>query len=93
MSSESPDQLCQEAQTLVSQGKAVEAIALYQRAVGQEADHVGAHEGLALAYSMTSDWPAAEKEFAKLIQLQPMQARHYINLRSEERRVGKECRL
>ena len=37
---------------------------------------------------MTENWDAAEKHFAKLIQLQPMQARHYINLGTLHNRKG-----
>lgn len=88
MSTKSPAELCDEAQGLAAQDRAAEAIALYQAAVEQETDHVGAHEGLALAFSMTSDWASAEKHFAKLIQLQPMQARHYINLGTMYNRKG-----
>jgi tetratricopeptide (TPR) repeat protein len=88
MSKKSPDELCQDAQALVAKGQAADAIAVYQTVVAGEPDHVGAHEGLALAYSMISDWPAAEKHFAKLIQLQPMEARHYVNLGTMYNRKG-----
>lgn len=88
MSEKSPDQLCEQAQALLEQGRAEEAIVAYKAAVAEETDHVAAHEGLALAYSMTSDWSSAEKHFAKLIQLQPMQARHYINLGTMYNRKG-----
>ncbi len=87
MSEKDPDELCQQAQERLSQDPA-EAIALYQAAIRQESDHIGGHEGLALAYSMTSEWAGAEKHFAKLIQLQPMQARHYINLGTMYNRKG-----
>lgn len=88
MTTPTPDKLCEQAKSLTAEGKSTEAIALYQQAVAQDADHADAHEGLALAFSLASDWASAEKHFAKLIQLQPMQARHYINLGTMYNRKG-----
>jgi tetratricopeptide (TPR) repeat protein len=88
MSDNDLDELCRQAQGLLEKGKYADAIPLFQRVVAVHADHVAAHEGLALAYSLTSDWAAGEKHFAKLIQLQPMQARHYVNLGTMYNRKG-----
>lgn len=88
MSLSTPDQLSQEAQSHLEQGRAAEAVPLYLRAIEQDADHAAAHEGVALASSLTSDWETAEKHFAKLIQLQPLEARHYINLGTMYNRKG-----
>lgn len=88
MSEQSLDELCQQAQSLMESGKHDAAAPLFQQVVNQDSDHVAAHEGLALACSMASNWDAAEKHFAKLIQLQPMQARHYINLGTLYNRKG-----
>jgi tetratricopeptide (TPR) repeat protein len=88
MSATSPDELCQAAQTCLDQGRAAEALPLFLKAIQQDADHAAAHEGVALASSLASDWDTAEKHFAKLIQLQPMEARHYINLGTLYNRKG-----
>lgn len=82
------NELCEKAQELAAEGQLDDAIALFQKAIERDADHVDSHEGLALAFSLTSDWTLAEKHFAKLIQLQPMQARHYINLGTMHNRKG-----
>lgn len=88
MSENRLDELCEAARGLLEKGQPAEAIKKYQQVVEQNVDHIGGHEGLALAYSMMSDWGAAEKHFAKVIQLQPMQARHYINLGTMYNRKG-----
>jgi tetratricopeptide (TPR) repeat protein len=88
MSKKSLDELCQQAQDLLDKGKFAEAVPLFQQAVAEDADLVAAHEGLAMAYSMMSDWAAGEKHFAKLIQLQPLEARHYVNLGTLYNRKG-----
>ncbi len=80
MSDKTLDDLSEQGHALLEQGKAPDAITLFEQVIEGNADHVRAHEGLAMAHSLSSDWAASEKHFAKLIQLQPMQARHYINL-------------
>lgn len=88
MSATTSDKLCQEAQGHLEEGRAAESVPLFLRAIEQDADHAVAHEGVALASSLSSDWATAEKHFAKLIQLQPLEARHYINLGTMYNRKG-----
>ena len=88
MSEPTLDELCEAAQVQLEQGRFDEAIPLFLQAIDRNSDHAAAHEGLALASSLSQDWPAAEKHFAKVIQLQPLQARHYINLGTMYNRKG-----
>ena len=88
MSDANIDELCQKAQALLDEGNFAEAIPLFQQAVEADADCIAAHEGLALAFSLSSDWASGEKHFAKLIQLEPMQPRHYVNLGTLYNRKG-----
>jgi len=88
MSHDRLDELCQTAQSHLEQGRAAEAVPLFRQAVVDNSDHAAAHEGLALASSLVADWETAEKHFAKLIQLQPVEARHYINLGTMYNRKG-----
>ncbi len=88
MSEPTPDELCEAAQVQLEQGRFGEAIPLFLQAIDRNSDLASAHEGLALASSLSQDWPTAEKHFAKVIQLQPLQARHYINLGTMYNRKG-----
>ena len=88
MSDKKLDDLSEQGHGLLETGQTQEALALFQQVVEANADHIRAHEGLAMAHSTASDWESGEKHFAKLIQLQPMQARHYINLGTMYHRKG-----
>jgi tetratricopeptide (TPR) repeat protein len=88
MSESKIDELCRQAQAHLDEGRPADAIPLLLEAVAIDADNAAAHQGLALAYSLESDWAAGEKHFAKLIQLEPLEARHYVNLGTLYNRQG-----
>lgn len=58
----------------------LEAIDLYEEAIGQDPDDYAAHEGLATACYLAQDYPGAIKHFSRVTQLKPRDAKAYINL-------------
>lgn len=60
----------------------------YRQALAAEADSIDALEGLAMVLFAGGELAAAVEQFQKLTKLQPMEARHYVNLGAIHNREG-----
>ena len=65
-----------------------EAETIYRQALAIDADAIPAIEGLAMVFCSAGELAAAVEQFQRLNQLQPMEARHYVNLGAIHNRQG-----
>src|SRR3989442_15425508 len=72
-------------------GNPEKAVAQFRRAIEAEPTSDDGYRGLALAYEHLGKLEEAERTYRQAIELRPHYWAGYTWLRSEERRVGKEC--
>lgn len=80
MPAEAVDPLLVQARTFTRKREYPRAMALYRQILEVNPDSIDAHEGLAMASFVAGELVTAEQHFEQLIRLQPMEARHFINL-------------
>ncbi|OYW23366.1 MAG: hypothetical protein B7Z55_03595 [Planctomycetales bacterium 12-60-4] len=80
MSTETIDQLLQQARALSHRRDFDGASDLYRQLLELDPDSVPGHEGLAMVSFVADEYDVAVTEFQRLIQLEPTEVRHYINL-------------
>ena len=61
---------------------------IYNQMLADSPDSIEAHEGLAMTGFLSGDYELAIREFTRLTNLDPLQARHCINLGAVHNRVG-----
>ncbi len=66
-----------------------DAIAAYQSLLTADPDSVDAHEGLAMACFLSGNFEQAVAQFVELTLLQPLEARHYVNMGAALNRIGR----
>jgi tetratricopeptide (TPR) repeat protein len=88
MSTAALDSFFQQARAALRAREFSEAADFYRQALAIDADSVDAIEGLAIVLFSAGDLPAAIEQFQRLTQLQPMEARHYVNLGAIHNRQG-----
>lgn len=88
MAPETLEQLCQQAQEALAQGRYEEARQLYTQALGIRADLPHIHHGLGTACFLLNDLASAAHHFKEVIHLDPLRASAYINLGAVYNRLG-----
>lgn len=88
MATASFEQALRDARLLARQKDFAGSIALYRSILAQQPDSLEAHEGLAMVAFLAQDYPLAIEEFTRLSQLDPLQARHLVNLGAVFNRSG-----
>ena len=85
--------LFQQGKTHLKKGRAAQATVALEKAKKREPEKASIREALGIAYFRIHRYAEAESEFRKMLELAPVDDyAHYALGRSEERRVGKECR-
>ncbi|MBI1346117.1 tetratricopeptide repeat protein [bacterium] len=92
MSNASLDAQLQQARAMTRQRDYESAIAIYRDTLDSYPDAVAAHEGLAMVAFVSNDYPLAISEFQRLSQLEPTEARHYVNLGAVFNRTGEHVK-
>ncbi|TXT39407.1 MAG: hypothetical protein FD138_92 [Planctomycetota bacterium] len=72
--------LSKEGRQLFRQGKHAEAIRVFEQALQADPDQIEIHEAIATAHFVLKQYDQAIEHFTRVTQLQPMNAKAYINL-------------
>ena len=80
MPAEALDPLFQQARSFTRQREYPRAIAIYREILEHDPDSVDGNEGMAMTCFVAGELVSAEQHFEQLIRLQPMEARHFVNL-------------
>jgi len=88
MSNATIDALLQQARALTRNKDYSGSSAIYRQILESNPDSVPGHEGLAMVAFVSGDYALAVTEFLRLSQLEPMDARHYVNLGAVFNREG-----
>jgi tetratricopeptide (TPR) repeat protein len=88
MSTSDLEPLFQQARAAVRRHEYPAAIELYRQAIDADNTSLEAIEGLAMVLCAANDYPGAAEQFQRLTFLQPMVARHYVNLGAVYNRQG-----